>query len=151
MAEVLVPVEFHVEHLRLFQPRAQDAEGIFSIPGFFERAEMYQTASKEAGTFLHAGRILFCAGHIELWPGVAQVWMFPSVYVPEQPMDFCKTLKYYIDQIIHDHDYHRVETTSPEDDFHTRWMEWLGFEKEGVMRQYSNTRTDYGMYARVQP
>lgn len=45
--------------------------------------------------------------------------------------------------------YWRLQTTGPVTDLQDRWMHFLGYEKEGTMRQYTERREDVNLYGRL--
>ena len=85
-----------------------------------------------------------------MWPGVMACWMIPSDNVKLASLSFCKVIKGYVDAIIEREDCHRVQTTSPDDEFHARWMKFLGMKNEGILRNYTPEKEDHCMYARVE-
>lgn len=129
--------------------REQEFMGSFSLEDAYERIELISNTSTKAGTFVRDGRILCCAGFSMLWPGVADGWIIPSIYIKDAPISFCKFIKNYINTIMKTFNCHRFQTTSFDDPFHERWMKWLGFEKEGTMRKYTHDQQNHCIYARV--
>lgn len=105
--------------------------------------------SVQAVTVVLDGRILFCAGFCPLWPGVFELWMIPSVYAKTAPVFFARTIRRYIDRIAIDFAAHRLQTTSFDDPFHRRWMTWLGFQPEGVLRQFTQDKRDMVQFGRI--
>jgi len=141
-------VTFHPKHLEVMDVREVEKFGSFKLEDLYERVDKINKESVQSATFIYEGRILFCAGFSMMWPGVAEGWMIPSVYVKEYPVLCCKILKMYVDRIMVDFKCHRFQTTSPDDPFHERWMGFLGLKKEGTMRQYTHDKKNYCVYAR---
>lgn len=142
-------LSFNPVHLDLLEMREEEAFGIMTLDNAMERFKRIDEISLEAKTFIHDGRILFCAGYYELWPGVIECWMMPSIYVQDMVLSFSKILRSYVHAIIAKEDCHRFQTSAPEDALHARWMEFLGLKKEGVMRKFTHNGKDYGMYSWV--
>lgn len=129
--------------------RQKEKDAIFTLPDAYSRFENMAAASVQAATFIQDGRIIFCAGFTILWGGVADLWMVPSVYVRENPLAFYRTVRGYLKVLPETFKLHRIQTTSYNDAFHEKWMTKLGFQKEGVMRQYRHDKSDMVMYGRV--
>lgn len=142
-------VAFHPRHLELIELRDYEKNGVFQLNDAFERFAKVTAGSVASGTFLEDGRVLFCAGFNKIWDGVFEVWMVPSVHITKTPFLFCKVIKRYLERVEKDFKAHRIQTTSYDDPFHVRWMNWIGFEKEGTMRKLMPNKTNMCMYARV--
>jgi hypothetical protein len=123
--------------------------GDFQTPESYARVEQMVKISVQSGTFLYDGRILFVAGFCKLWNGVFELWMIPSVYAPSAPVFFVRTLKRYITAIARDFKAHRMQTTSFDDDFHEKWMGVLGFQKEGTLRAFTESKQTMCQYGRL--
>jgi len=141
--------EFHPDHLEVMDIREEEIQGVMTLPDSYERFLMMSKLSIDAATFTYGNTMLFCSGYYQLWPGVLECWLVPSKQVEEHKFTFCRLLKNYINNIIKDKKCHRFQTTTPNDETHHRWMEFIGFRKEGVMKQYTHTKQDYCMYARI--
>jgi len=148
MAAVSV-VPFKAEHVELLSLRELERETLVRFGGVSDYAKVLDGASKVAGTFMCDGRVITCAGFLELWSGVAEVWQLPSSYIAERPLLYARTIKRYLEQITDTFGYRRLQTTAVVDDLHSRWMTWLGFQKEGTLRNYDNLGRDYNQYARL--
>ncbi len=142
-------VDFHVEHLVLMDWRDEEANGIMTLEDAYDRFRSLGEMSIAASTYISDGRIIFCAGYHQLWPGVIECWMVPSKYVKTIRLEFCKILRKYVDDIIREQKCHRFQTSIPDDEPHARWMEFLGLKREGVLRKYTHNQKDYVMYART--
>lgn len=143
-------VDFHPRHLDVMDMRGFEKGGAFGLDDAMARVEIVAKGSIAAATFIHDGRILFCAGFNQLWKGVIEVWMVPSVYVDQAPVTFGRTIRRYIERIEKDFKTHRLQTTSYDDPFHEKWMAWLGFEKEGTLKKFTHDKKNMCVYARVQ-
>lgn len=142
-------IEFKPEHIELMEIRDIEIASSFVLPDAKDRMQMMAEASLAAGTFMLDGRIIFAAGVHQPWPGVLEGWIIPTVYVPDYPVWFVKKIKGYFEAIAETFKCHRFQTTTFQDEQHEKWMELLGFKKEGVMKEYSHNKKDYGIYARA--
>jgi hypothetical protein len=142
-------IPFKCEHLEVSHVRDLERMTVLRLGEIFKKGKVLQDVSKESGTFIHEGRVITCAGFIEQWPGVCEVWQIPSVYTAAYPLAFARTMKRYVEQIAETFKYRRMQTTSLDDELHSRWMTWIGFQKEGTLRQYDNLKNDYCQWARM--
>ena len=147
MNERVVP--FEPSHIGLMDVRENEVFSLLSLPDIQTRLMAVARATLASETFLLDGRIIFAAGLIQICPGVLESWIVPSIYVPEYPCWFVKKVKTQLEVCAETFQCHRIQTASLEDDFHTRWMQAIGFTKEGVLRQYNHLKQDYAMYSRI--
>lgn len=89
-------------------------------------------------------------GVIEMWAGVARVWaLFSAELVAKYPTLLALHIKKDL-QRAEWFGFHRIEaTTGAEHKMGITFLEWLGFEQEGLMRKYTPARTDMYLYAKV--
>lgn len=145
--EKLLP--FELSHLDLIEIREVELQSAFILPDAKERMRRMLSSTLEAGTFMMDGRIIFAAGVAQLWPGVLEGWIIPSVYVPDYSVWFVKKIKGYFEAFAETFNCHRFQTVSLNDAFHDRWMDAIGFTKEGILKNYDHNKRDYAMYARI--
>lgn len=141
-------IEFQPSHLFEMDLRANEAEFLY-LPDGRARAQGIYENSFQAMTVIVDGIILCSAGFSILWPGVGDGWIMPSIHVAKYPKIFCRLIRSYIETLIKTFNFHRFQTTSFHDKFHERWMEWLGFKREGIMEQFTHDKKSHCMYARL--
>lgn len=101
-----------------------------------------------AWTLWHEDKIIMCGGVIcGGWPGIADVWLIPSPLINQWPLGAVKVTKAYLDGAIKDLRLHRVQATIEEKD--VKWIEVLGFEREGKLRKFGPNKEDKYIYARI--
>ncbi len=149
MDSAMEVIMFHPKHLEVAAVRQHEVVNVLGMKNAYEYIENLASKSKQAGTFMYDGRIITCAGFLELWDGVAEVWQIPTIYVSLCPILFAKTIRGYIETIAEQFKYHRLQTSSPADALHDRWMRYLGFIEEGTMQMYSKDKQNYRMWART--
>lgn len=142
-------VPFSATHLDVMELREEEKEGVMALEGIRERFEGLAERCIDSKSFLYDGRIIFCAGYFELWPGVIECWMMPSIYVQTVKIEFCRLLRSYVSDIMIGTKCHRFQTPAPDDELHARWMRFLGLKREGVMKKYTHNQKDYCLYART--
>lgn len=131
-------------HLDLLEYREQDTR--FGEPFYAERIKTlveYATT----GTVVSDGRIIGVIGYMIMWPGVAEVYLIPSKYLPEYALPFARLVKRYLASIVSSHNLHRLQTASPSDELHDQWMTFLGFTCEGTLKEFTQHKQDYKQWA----
>lgn len=94
--------------------------------------------------------ILACGGVHKMWDGVGEAWLLVSKEGYEKPKTVGKYTQYIFQHILEEHGLFRIQASvSAIDSRANRYAEWLGFEKEGIMKKYAPDGSDYIRYARV--
>lgn len=140
-------VLFHYEHLKLMDLRPQEIESVLTV-GTIQQALQAMQGNTDAVTLIYNGRIIACLGFFMLLPGVAEVWLIPSVWVPTVPKLFIQEIRRYLEVTGKTLNWTRAQTVTRHDDFHRRWMKAIGFEEEGLMKKY-HMGSDYILSARL--
>ena len=152
MSEVQI-VPFDPHHCQVMDIREIEFQDTFKLDDVYSRLQAVKEGIERgeggAGTFICEGRILCCAGYRQMWPGLLDGWIIPSIWIKDHRITFAKYMKRYIETVAATFKCHRFQTLSPDDLFHDRFMRFLGFEKEGVMKKYTHTKRDYGIHARL--
>ena len=142
-------IDFEIKHIDLMEMREDEAIGIMQMDNIYEKISSAAQVSKECSTFTADGKIICCAGYYELWDGVVEVWIIPSVHVSDYVRSFARVFRDAVDSLINEKGYHRVQTSCANDALHHRWMKWLKMEPEGIMRNYTSYKEDYCMFSRI--
>lgn len=105
-------------------------------------------------TGVYKGKIIGCAGLMELWPGVAQAW---AAFEKGFPMfSVHKIVKKALATLMKDCRYHRVQSnTQGNFDIGKKWLigngksKGLGFDVETILREYGPDKSDFIQYVRL--
>jgi hypothetical protein len=131
---------FKAEHIELMDLR--EGQGCVT-PDIFKALE-----GGISFTHLYDGRITGAAGIMELWEGVAELWMLTTIYFDEYPIACCKEIRKIVD--MYAGNFKRLQANvQASDERAIRFIEWLGFESEGIMQKYGVNGADHIRYARV--
>lgn len=109
---------------------------------------------KTLGAMVDGDVVVAIVGYYEPWPGLWEVFIYPSELLPSYGMMFARHLKLILSTIVSQHEprgLRRIQTCSVDDKLHNRWMRYMGFTKEGTMRRYSPTDQTYNMWSIVIP
>lgn len=98
---------------------------------------------------LFNGQPIACGGIILLWKGVGEGWAITSPSVERHQIVFARTIWKYLESIIKEHKLERVQTiVDAEHKMSQKWVERMGFHKEGLMSKYIGGR-DFYRYALI--
>ena len=137
-------VQFEPAHLDVIEMRDIEREELDN-----PRIESLATNSGVCHTHMIQGRILCIAGYVEIWAGVREVYVIPSVYVKRYPVAFQRAVKETL--FAWEKDIHRMQTASLDNVETARWMQSLGFVSEGLLEKFgpAPAKRDYRQWARV--
>ena len=141
-------VPFHWGHAYAMDLREHDARYFRSVPNFRDMLRQYQETGN-AKTAMMGGKIICCFGYVELWRGVAEMWMLTSNHIETHPVAATRGAQRHINRIATEAKLKRLQITV--DVTHVvamRWADALKFNREGVLRQYGADGADYMMFAR---
>lgn len=142
-------VPFEPQHILDMELDLSEVRHVLELRTPEEAAHVLDEASEQAGTLICDEFLVCSTGFRTLWPGVAECWTMPSIYVRLYAMRYARAIRRYIDQVIDTFGYHRVQTACIDDQFHWDWMEFLGFESEGRLRKYTSDGVHFRMFSRV--
>ena len=83
------------------------------------------------------GALVGCSGLSFLWPGVAMGWaIFDPPALRNYRLTVIRTYRAWIPELMRQHGIQRLHTHVYDDQVLIRWIEVLGFKREGLMRKY---------------
>jgi len=85
--------------------------------------------------------IVACGGIIPLWKGVGEAWAITSELLNMYRLSFAKAARKLVDTAIKELELERIQAVVIEGHKDSiKWVEWIGFEEEGLMRRYIDGR-----------
>jgi len=142
--ETLNLLPFKAEHLDWIELK----EGQEYMKGNMEIIKQ-QAGLGLAFTLMAGEKVVCCSGVSQLWNNSAEAWLIVSKDFPQYGKIAAKLIKKFL-MWVEPPVYSRVQMSVRSDfDEAVRFAEFLGFEREGVMRKYGPDGVDYYMYARV--
>ena len=136
---------YRPEHLTklALQPDQQAARVFISEPGYPE-----MLASTNAFTAIIDGRIVGCAGIMELWKGRGMAWALLTGEIGGENM---RRIHFAVKRYLDASTFQRIEATCDVNFAQGhRWLRLLGFTMETpVMRRYRPDGGDEAMYVRI--
>ncbi len=139
-------VPFRVQHMDLLDLRPHEQE-LFDLGAGKNIALLAEYGT--GGTIMYEGRVLGVIGFIEIHTGVYEIWLLPSIWLPQYATIVSKLVRKTLQSMEKSHPWHRLQTSAPMDDLHDRWMTFLGFQCEGILRQFTATKVDYKQWSRI--
>lgn len=131
------------EHLTQMNVKA-DAREVAAMPGVPERLEDLGAAS----ILSNDGKtVLAVMGAVPALPGVCEVFVLASEDQKRHPITFAKAVRKEL--YILKTKYRRIQAVAKDDAFHARWLGWLGFEREGVLKKFGTHGEDMVMWGLV--
>ena len=100
-------------------------------------------------TLLVNNNIVLAGGIIPIWDGVAEGWVMSSKRVFDHKIRAASAVKKRLDYLCINNKIRRLQTAVKEE-FYTgvRFAEWLGLQKEGLMKYYGLDQTNYWRMAK---
>lgn len=141
MRQKLIP--FKKEHLDIMAVRDHERSIYLRVPDMVSNLE-----NTIAMTGVVDGRVVCSFGVAPYYGTLADVWMIPSIYMEEYAARVARGAHRFLNGVQSDMGIKRMETCCLIDGLHDRWMAFLGFQEEGIKRQYYNG-TDYKMWGKV--
>ena len=93
---------------------------------------------------------IFAAGMKMVWGQVAEGWVIATSEMWKHPLSVAKAIKKDFARVAKENNITRVQSAIRKDFFEgQRFAEWLGLEKEGLMRKWGFDGSDQYMYARL--
>ena len=93
---------------------------------------------------------IFAAGMKMIWGQVAEGWVIASNDMWKYPLGVAKAIKKDFARVAKENNITRVQSAIRKDFKEgLRFAEWLGLEKEGLMRKWGFDGSDQYMYARL--
>jgi hypothetical protein len=139
----LIPYEpWHFEYLAVNTPQGrnmgQDFVQIYAM-AYYVKGRAYTIRDK--------GKIVGCAGVIDLWPGVGEAWSCLTDDARAKPFFLHRKTYRIIRDLIKSGTYHRVQSiVCCTEDKPVKWIERLGFVKESIMEKFGSDGSDHALY-----
>lgn len=139
---------FDPAHIAFERTRDRERE---LFRGLGQAEERLQALSKlgPAWSIFKGDEWVTSGGVVPVMPHVGELWQIPSNNVAAFRVSYAKFFRVFVENILTNLPYERLQTTSPIDETHDRWMRFIGFEREGIARGYGINREDMAFWARL--
>ena len=93
---------------------------------------------------------IFAAGMKMIWGRVAEGWVIATEEMWKHPLGVARAIKKDFARVAREHNIERVQTGIRKDFKQgQRFAEWLGLEREGLMKKWGFDGSDQYLYARI--
>ena len=141
-------VEFEMSHFDRIQLRDWDLMGTQQMDDVRERLKYFATNGPSYTGMIH-GDVVGCAGVFIHWSGMGEAWVLSSPLVERFKLSFHRAVKQTLDMIQDNLKLHRIQcVVHAEYTRSQKWVERLGFKKEGLLNKYAPDQAAYYMYGR---
>lgn len=142
-------IPFEAPHIRLI--RNVDESKFYGISN--EQMIRYSHEAQKSGpawTVITDGEVILCGGAKIVMPGMGEAWTYFSEDIHSHALAVHRIVKKMLQFIIDEHKLRRIQAISKETVPDAgRWLEALGFQKEGVLRKFGPEGDNFVLYARV--
>lgn len=119
-------------------------------PSVNEEAVINGLMSGCSWTLLIDDQIICCFGGIPIGPWTMEVWTLVSSLFFRYPKTCFKAIKQTLDKEMKDRGKVRAQSLiDAKWEWGPRWMEHLGFQKEGVLRSFGPDKGDMVIYSKI--
>jgi RimJ/RimL family protein N-acetyltransferase len=103
-----------------------------------------------AFTVIKDNNVVGCGGIYIYWEGVAEVWLFLSTHFKLNYIRPVIMIKHLLDELVKENNLIRLQASiSAELTTNIRFIEWLGFKREGLQEKFGPWHDDHILYARI--
>ena len=125
-------IPFKKGHLDFFEPSEQYADLPQIYAEFLDRLGV----PVQAASHMKDGKILYISGYYEKLPGNFECVIIPSKHLPDYKFAVIRDIRMWLGIIQKKHNPRRMQTFGENTKQSKKWLTLLGFEFEGLLRQY---------------
>lgn len=140
----VVIVPFMPEHLNGFKSSQPDTEGHENIRNHM----IAQAEGNTAVSVLQFGKTIGVFGSSKIWNGLEEAWFLVDEATRRYGIAMTKVAKKFISLKFQEDSLNRLQITVRLNDIRAyKWAKCLGFQTDGVMKQFGPDGSDYYMMA----
>jgi RimJ/RimL family protein N-acetyltransferase len=96
------------------------------------------------------GHLLGSGGIFPIWDGLGEAWVIPSELVQKHKKMFVKLIRENMARMTDEFQFRRLQATARADAPKSRrFLEFLGFEREGLLKAYGPDGADHVLFAKI--
>lgn len=108
------------------------------------------TRENHAVSVVNNGHLLGSGGVYPVWPNLGEAWVIPSNLIHQHKRIFIQIVRKHLEDMTDKFAFTRVQATAKADfPKAQRFLEFLGFEREGLLRKYGVDGSDHILYAKI--
>lgn len=139
---MLVP--FRREHILGLNVKESEAD-MLGRDDMAAALEWLERTGNGATLFSKDGKTLGILGAVPTVPGVCEVFVIPSKEQARYPKAFASAVRDRLYSLRPK--FRRIQAVAKVDEFHSRWLSWLGFKQEGILKRYGINGEDMSMWS----
>jgi len=140
---------FQAEHVRYMDLLDRD-KWILDSNNLARFAQMHELRGKGYTMGVAGGKIIACGGIDLWWDHVGEAWMLLTPYAVKYPVAVVRLTREFLGRLSEEMDLKRVQANiRVTDTVSFKFIELMGFKREGTMKSFGTDGTDYYMYGRV--
>jgi hypothetical protein len=108
---------------------------------------MASKPTSEVRACYHKGKLLGLGGYFLLWEGVIELFIIPSVYLPEYPKISIAVMEWGIEILKNMQNVHRIQTFTLDEPVRNKFVARFGFKCDGRLPCYTRYKEDYKIWS----
>jgi hypothetical protein len=142
-------VDFRPNHAQTIELKEREKYYESLVPDY--RGYVVQTAQPGMSwTGISRGKVVACFGVRNVWPGVGEAWMLPGTAIDRHAISLVRGARVIFSDLIKNQGFSRVHiVVDSANDSALRFAKAIGFEVEGIMRNFGPDGSNYYMMARI--
>ena len=143
-------VPFVREHLTDLAEADEGNPGRQLIGDDWQRMADRSISPEHSWSGVHHGHLVGCGGIIPIWPGLAECWLVGGWRLPSHKISAVRALTLTLARLVRENKLRRLQAIVRADwEQAIRFVEFLRFEQEGLLRKYGPDGSDHYVYARI--
>ncbi|KKN31789.1 hypothetical protein LCGC14_0820420 [marine sediment metagenome] len=142
-------IDFHPAHLDLMDIRDHEVTEV--CVGDYKQKFTVLSKLGVSGTVIYDGEILCVIGAFDMWKSVCEVWILPSKAIGRHKLIFARLIKQQLEALEEVGNYHRIQVSALDDEFHNKFFTWLGFDREtpNGMKNFTKNKSNYNLWSKT--
>tara|TARA_R110000765_G_scaffold107257_5_gene198033 strand:+ start:201 stop:665 length:465 start_codon:yes stop_codon:yes gene_type:complete len=96
------------------------------------------------------GHLLGSGGIFPVWDGMGEAWVLPAANVKKNKKVFVKLIRENMERLSDEYGFRRIQATARADaPIAQRFLEFLGFEREGLLRAYGPDGANHVLFSKI--
>ena len=117
---------------------------------FLLARHIHDLSSGYSTSVIRNGHLLGSGGIFPVWDGLGEAWVIPSRLVQKHKKMFVKLIRENMARMTDEFQFRRLQATARADAPKSRrFLEFLGFEREGLLKAYGPDGADHVLFAKI--
>jgi len=139
---------FKLEHINELSPRDDDHE-LFEKFNVKEMLTKMHKAGNQIWSIFHGKELITIMGTLKTYDGVMEIYQLPNGDRIKKHVKAVKKIIIQLENHLFSQGNWRLHTICASDYKHERWMKFIGYTKEGILKKHSFNGDDLAIWAKV--